>query len=141
MKKTPAPAPKVPARKAAAPAKAPAVRTKAAPPPPANAKAPASPAAPVVSTKPAAKPRAEAAVKSAPKDKLLRDGFTFPQAEYQRIADMKRRALALGADVKKSELVRAGLACMAALPDADFLKALAAVPKIKTGRKKKGKAA
>ena len=39
-----------------------------------------------------------------------------------------------GAPAKKSELLRAGLKLLAALPDAGFLAAVKAVPTLKTGR-------
>jgi hypothetical protein len=68
------------------------------------------------------------------KVKVVRDSFTIPKAEYACIAEMKKRALGLGAEVKKSELIRAGLALLVALPDSAFSKALAQVPTLKTGR-------
>lgn len=50
--------------------------------------------------------------------------FTFPEADYARISELKTRALGAGRKVKKSELLRAGLALLAGLTDAAFLKAL-----------------
>ena len=86
------------------------------------------------------KPKAKAAnvesVKPAKekKVKVVRDSFTLPKTELLQIADMKKRAMALGVDVKKSELIRAGLQALSGLTDAPFKKALASVPTIKTGR-------
>ncbi|WP_296491904.1 hypothetical protein [Rhodoferax sp.] len=40
----------------------------------------------------------------------------------------------MGNSIKKSELIRAGIKALAAMSDANFLKALLAVPAIKTGR-------
>ena len=84
---------------------------------------------------------APAALKAKPakdkKIKVVRDSFTIPKSEFAQIADMKKRALALGVDIKKSELIRAGLQAIFAMSDAGFKKALSAVPTLKTGRPSK----
>lgn len=72
------------------------------------------------------------------KVKVVRDSFTIPKAEYAQIAAMKKRAMALGMEVKKSELIRAGLALLATTSDAALRKALGNVPTLKTGRPGKG---
>jgi hypothetical protein len=72
------------------------------------------------------------------KVKVVRDSFTLPKTELLQIADMKKRAMALGVEVKKSELIRAGLQALSTLSDAPFKKALGNVPTIKTGRPAKG---
>ncbi len=97
-----------------------------------------------VPKKPAVKPATKPAVKkqaSTPakplkdkKVKVVRDSFTIPKAELLQIGEMKKRALGLGIEIKKSELIRAGLQAIASLTDASFKKALASVPTIKTGR-------
>lgn len=69
-----------------------------------------------------------------PKQKLVRDSFTFPQAEYLVLEGMKKKLLADGNDAKKGELVRAGIALLAQLDDEALVKALASVEKLKTGR-------
>lgn len=66
--------------------------------------------------------------------KLVRDSFTIPKAEYAVIDLLKTRAIALGTSVKKSELLRAGLTVLKGLNDGAFKSALAAVPTLKTGR-------
>jgi len=71
------------------------------------------------------------------KVKVVRDSFTIPKSEFTQIADMKKRAMSLGVDIKKSELIRAGLQAIFALSDAGFKKALSAVPTLKTGRPSK----
>ena len=71
------------------------------------------------------------------KVKVVRDSFTIPKSEFTQIADMKKRAMALGVDIKKSELIRAGLQAIFSLSDAGFKKALSAVPTLKTGRPSK----
>lgn len=96
--------------------------------------------------KPAAAPAAPAEAAGAngkDKQKLVRDSFTIPAAEYEQIAALKQRGIALGRPVKKSELLRAGLKALAAMADKPLLAALNEVPAIKTGRpkaKKKDKA-
>jgi hypothetical protein len=71
------------------------------------------------------------------KPKLVRDSFTMPESDYALFASLKQRALAAGADVKKAELLRAGLATLAKLDDAELVKAIGLVERIKTGRPKK----
>lgn len=66
--------------------------------------------------------------------KLIRDSFTMPKPDFELIGSLKQRALSLGREVKKSELLRAGLRAMAGLGDGAFLSAVAAVPRLKTGR-------
>jgi uncharacterized membrane protein len=132
--------------KAPMPAKAKPAPTKPTPAPvsaAAKRKAPATPAPTSAKAKPATttKPAQPPEPAKAPKEKLVRDGFTFPANEYARIGELKRRAMTLGVDTKKSEIVRAGLVKIAALADAEFLAALAGIPKMKTGRKRKEKAA
>jgi hypothetical protein len=68
------------------------------------------------------------------KVKVVRDSFTIPKTEYAQIAAMKKRAMDLGLEAKKSELIRAGLALLGGTADAAFRKALGNVPTLKTGR-------
>ena len=65
---------------------------------------------------------------------MVRDSFTIPKTEYAQIAEMKQRAMALGLEVKKSELIRAGLTLLKSISDTAFRKALGNVPTLKTGR-------
>ncbi|MDD3353265.1 hypothetical protein [Zoogloea sp.] len=65
---------------------------------------------------------------------LIRDSFTFPEEDYALIAQLRARLLDAGRDVKKSEILRGGLAVLAALPVEDLLNALDGVRRIKTGR-------
>jgi hypothetical protein len=133
---------KRPATKTVQPAAAPKT-VKAAP------KSPAKPATktPAQSTAPADKtvtPKAQAVTPKAnttpakpakeKKVKVVRDSFTLPKTELLQIAEMKKRAMALGVEVKKSELIRAGLQALSTMADAHFKKALGNVPTIKTGR-------
>ena len=119
--------PAAPAKKAA---KAPVKASQAAPK--AAAPAPAKPA----SAKPAVLPpqKTDKKKEKSEKVKVVRDSFTIPKAEYTQIAAMKKRAMELGLEVKKSELLRAGLALLSATSDVAFRKALGNVPTLKTGR-------
>jgi hypothetical protein len=71
------------------------------------------------------------------KIKLVRDSFAMPEAEYARIGELKKRMAALGNEVKKSELLRGGIATLAALNDAELKAVMARVERIKTGRPSK----
>jgi hypothetical protein len=72
------------------------------------------------------------------KPKLVRDSFTIPKDEYQVLDALKSRALGLEVHVRKSELLRAGIQALNAMTDRAFLKAIGAVPTLKTGRPKAG---
>ena len=71
------------------------------------------------------------------KVKVVRDSFTLPKTELLQIGEMKKRAMTLGVEVKKSELIRAGLQALVGMTDTAFKKAMANVPTIKTGRPSK----
>lgn len=101
--------------------------------PEAAAPAPKVPAA-TVKAAPEARPGKEARKAPARKPKLVRDSFTFPEADYAQIGALKERALKAGREVKKSELLRAGLKALAAMSDASLFKALDGVDKLKPGR-------
>jgi len=99
------------------------------------------------STQPVAKPKFEPLAKpktekpaKVKKPKLVRDRFTIPKTEYTVLDELKTRADKLAHPVKKSELLRAGVKALAAMPDGAFLGALNAVPTIKTGNTKNKKA-
>ncbi len=103
-----------------------------------------TPAAAKAVAKPAAKPPVKAAAKAAvkkpkkePKLKVVRDSFTMPQNEYQKIAEIKEACLKAGLQVKKSEVLRAGLKVLLGLNAAQLKRALAGLEKIKTGRPNK----
>jgi hypothetical protein len=69
--------------------------------------------------------------------KVVRDGFTMPQVDYAKFKSLKALCLKSGVAVKKSELLRAGLHVLEALPAQDLLARIQALPPIKAGRKKK----
>jgi len=100
-------------------------------------------------TKPRARTPVKTALKLAPapadaaaqtatkaKHKLVRDSFTIPKSEYTVLEGLKLRAANLARPVKKSELLRAGIAALHAMADKAFLAALNEVPSLKTGRPK-----
>ena len=68
------------------------------------------------------------------KSRPVRDSFTFPESDYALIDVLKARALAAGREVKKSEILRAALSALSALPLEDLLRTLDGVERIKTGR-------
>jgi hypothetical protein len=86
-------------------------------------------------TAPAAKPAK--ARKAAVKEKTVRDSFTFPESDYGLFAALKRRAIDAGVEVKKSELLRAGLRLLAQIDEAGFVASVNGVERVKTGRPKK----
>jgi hypothetical protein len=71
--------------------------------------------------------------------KMVRDSFTMPELEYELIAAVKRRCIANGLAVKKSEVLRAAIIGFAALSDSAVAAALKALLVIKTGRPANGK--
>lgn len=68
------------------------------------------------------------------KIKMVRDSFTMPKPEFAVLDVLKLRAAKLAMPIKKTELIRAGIKALAAMPDPAFLAALRVVPNLKTGR-------
>lgn len=68
------------------------------------------------------------------KTRLVRDSYAMPETEYAQIAVLKKRLAGLGGEAKKSELLRAGIALLAALNDAELKAVMGRVERIKTGR-------
>ena len=105
--------------------------------------------------KPATKPAAKrAAGKTAPpavtldtatevvrerahKTKLVRDSFTMPEHEYAVLGQVKKACLKAGFEIKKSELLRIGVALISQLDLATLQSVLAGLPQLKTGRPNK----
>ena len=107
-------------------------------------KFPAKRAAHARSTKTATRPVAAAAV-AKPADspapvadqKVVRDGFTMPRQDYDTLKTLKATCLKSGVEVKKSELLRAGVQALAALQTDALIARMRALPAVKAGRKKK----
>ncbi|MDD2775374.1 MAG: hypothetical protein PHU06_05410 [Gallionella sp.] len=76
-------------------------------------------------------------IKKETKVKVVRDSFTMPQNEYQKIEDIKAACLKEGRHVKKSEVLRAGLQALSNMSSAELELALAGLETIRTGRPKK----
>lgn len=112
------------------PVKTPAVKSKPAP----AEKAGVKPA--VAAPKPVAKPEVKEKLR---KVKLVRDSFTMPEAEYAVLGDVKKACLKAGIEVKKSELLRVGVALIRQLDTARLKEILASLPTLKAGRPKKSK--
>lgn len=71
------------------------------------------------------------------KVKLIRDSYAMPDSEYAVIGTLKKRLAALGGEFKKSEILRAGIAVLAALGDSELQVVMGRVERIKTGRPSK----
>lgn len=123
------PAVKAPAVKKAAAPKA--VSAKAAP----SAK-PAKPVKSAKSVKPVKPVKAPKATKPV-KLKIVRDSFTMPEADFALIEQIKQRALGWKQPAKKSEVLRAALQALQALPDAKVRQLLSGLTPIKKGRPQK----
>jgi hypothetical protein len=97
---------------------------------------------PVKHQKASTKGDATKALKETPKSKkikVIRDSFTMPEPEYELIAAIKKRCIAKGIAVKKSEVLRAAISSFASQNDALIIKSVMALAAIKTGRPPKGK--
>lgn len=96
------------------------------------------PAAKKAAPKPVEVPEVAPSAEKPRKAKLVRDSFTIPKTEYAAIDALKLRAAQAGHPAKKSELIRAGLMALSAMPAPAFAAAMRAVPPLKTGRPAKG---
>ncbi|MEO8161048.1 MAG: hypothetical protein ABI588_06485, partial [Arenimonas sp.] len=61
--------------------------------------------------------------------KRVHDTFAMPLNEFPRVAELKARARRLGRHAKKSEIVRAGIAALQCMTDAQFAIALDSLPR------------
>lgn len=92
------------------------------------------PAAPRVAAKSPVVPIVERAPAVEARPALVRDSFTMPENEYAVLLEVKQACLRAGVDVKKSELLRIGVALLGQLDVATLQGVLAALPQLKTGR-------
>lgn len=131
----------VPAKKAVTPKKA--VAAKVAPVEAAPEKTAAKKAAPErvksspVKAPPKSAPSAAAVKPPKIKQKLIRDSFTMPAADFSLIDQLKERALGFKRPAKKSELLRAGLQALSKLSDARLKTMLEGLTPLKAGRPRK----
>jgi hypothetical protein len=142
-----APAAAKPAVKPAAKAavKKPAAKSAVTPAPKPAAKKAAARSTPASAVK-AKAPRKPAAKAAAPeeqvrekarKSRLVRDSFTMPEHEYEVLGQVKKSCLKAGFEIKKSELLRIGVALISQLDLATLQNVLASLPQLKTGRPRK----
>jgi len=141
------------AKSVAAPKKAVPVKPKSKPDSRLAAKESTPPVSPLngktnKSVAPAAKSQAKPQAKIKPvaehkektkKPKLIRDSFTMPEVEYQVLADVKKMCIKAGFEIKKSELLRIGMALIQKMDAATLKDALASLQPLKAGRPKKEK--
>lgn len=92
--------------------------------------------APVTAATPVAAPEAQAGRDKVRKAKLVRDSFTMPEQEYAVLGQVKKACLKAGFEIKKSELLRIGVALISQLDMATLQNILASLPQLKTGRPK-----
>ena len=131
--------PAKPARKTAAPK---VLAAPAAMPAAKSVKVASKPAAKTI-VKAVGKPKAAATAAATAKpqrvkEKLVRDSFTMPRADFALVHQLKERALGFRRATKKSELLRAGLQALSALEDRALQAMLEKLTAIKAGRPKKG---
>lgn len=86
--------------------------------------------------KPAAKPAAPKTDKPK-KPKLVRDSFTMPEDEYALLSTVKKACVAAGVDIKKSELLRIGIALLATMDTKAIKASQLRLTPLKAGRPKK----
>ncbi len=79
----------------------------------------------------------KAAAEKAKKPKLVRDSFTMPDNEYALIAQVKKACVGAGFEIKKSELLRIGIALLAKMDPKALQQAQQALAPLKAGRPKK----
>lgn len=72
-------------------------------------------------------------------ERVIRDSFTLPAADYGLIAAIRQRCLQQALNVTKSEVVRAGLQALSSLSERELLEVMNNLTKIKTGRPPKTK--
>ena len=107
--------------------------------PAAKASKPAAPKTTRAKRVAAAKPVKKAAAPKKPakkhhKQKTIRDSFTMPENDYNFLASLKKKCLAGGVSVKKSELLRAGIQALAGMNLAALKRQLSKLDEIKIGR-------
>ncbi|QJE03618.1 hypothetical protein HH212_25425 [Massilia forsythiae] len=71
---------------------------------------------------------------AAVRSQLVRDSFTMPEQEYAVLGAVRQACLQAGFEVKKSELLRIGVALLGQLDTAALRAILASLPQLKTGR-------
>ncbi|MFZ6639823.1 hypothetical protein ACO0LL_08790 [Undibacterium sp. TC4M20W] len=88
---------------------------------------------------PEARPVADVVVEKVKKAKLVRDSFTMPESEYAALGAVKKACLKAGVEVKKSQLLRIGVALLSKTDVPALKKLIAGLAPLKAGRPKKEK--
>ncbi len=78
--------------------------------------------------------KADIKKKKNPKVKVIRDSFSFPEEDYLKISQLKKTCLAAGINVKKGEILRAGLHLLSQLTLDELKSVIDQVEKVQTGR-------
>ena len=104
---------------------------------PAASKSPAKKAEPAATKTVAVNNDASAQKLKPKKQKMVRDSFTMPELEYQALGDLKKSCLKQGIAVKKSELLRIGVATLKSMTAKQIETARNKLEKISAGRPKK----
>ena len=73
------------------------------------------------------------------KQKLVRDSFTIPEAEYRILVNAKKSLTKSGVEVKKTELLRVGLLLIGKTSLTVLKRHLGGLKKLKSGRPGKSK--
>ena len=71
------------------------------------------------------------------KVKLVRHSISMPDSEYAQIAVLKKRIADFGGKARRSELMRAGIAALAAMNNVELTAIMAGIERIRPGRPKK----
>lgn len=82
-------------------------------------------------------PAAKAPKEKVKKPKLVRDSFAMPEAEYEVLRDLKKSCMKAGIDIKKSELLRVGVAMLKKQTPEAIQAALSDLVTLKAGRPRK----
>ena len=75
--------------------------------------------------------------KPAKPEKVVRDSFSMPAVEHKRIKALRAALAKAGCEASKSEVLRAGLALLAARDLKEVIRVVAALPKVKKGKRGK----
>jgi len=110
------------------------VRAKAAPTPAQVAKGAARAIAALAKTTRAKAAAVETPAAAPARPHLVRDSFTMPEHEYAVLGAVKQACLKAGFEVKKSELLRIGVALLGQLDTKSLRAVLDSLPQLKTGR-------
>lgn len=77
------------------------------------------------------KPSLDAASPGKAEKSTVRDGFTFPKAEHDRLVELKKQLAEQGVIVKKSDLIRVGLVLALSIPQTKLKSVLAKLTPVK----------